>query len=163
MIVAVDFDGICVSNEYPSIGENIGAADVLRKIIDSGNDLILWTHRFNTYKHNNFMQSVVDEHHLDDAVNWFKNREIPLLGINENPNQSKEDAKHKGRGYQWSGSKMVYADVVINYYGIGVPLKFDYKISDLPIADWQKIESWLTDMKIIKPPKKADTLGGFSF
>lgn len=153
--IAVDFDGVCVSDEYPGIGKNIGAADVLRKIVDSGNNLILLTQRSNTYKINEHGQSVIDKRYLEDAVFWFKEREIPLYGINLNPEQEKEF-------HPMHGSKKVCADLIIDYYGMGVPLKYNYKISDKPIADWERIEQWLTNLNIIKPPKKKDGLGGFS-
>lgn len=154
--IAIDFDGICVSDEYPNVGKNIGAADVLRKIVDSGNNIILLTHRSNTYKINQKGQSVIDKPYLENAVFWFKNRDIPLYGINSNPEQDQEfHPKHN--------SQKVCAEIIIDYYGMGVPLKYDYKISDKPIADWERIEQWLTNLKIIKPKEKDDKLGGFSF
>ena len=33
MIIAVDFDGTCVSNEFPRVGKDIGAVPVLKKLI----------------------------------------------------------------------------------------------------------------------------------
>lgn len=33
MFIAVDFDGTCVANEYPNIGREIGAAEVLRGLV----------------------------------------------------------------------------------------------------------------------------------
>lgn len=146
-VIAVDFDGICVSDAYPNIGEKIGAADVLRKIVESGHKLILLTYRFNTYQRDFSDQPVVKDAYLDEAVRWFDYREIPLYGINSNPDQAKET-------HPWYKSKKVFANLVIDYYGMGVPLKYDYKISDKPIADWANIEQWLTDLKIIKPSTK---------
>lgn len=35
MIIAVDFDGTCVSHEYPNIGKNIGAALVLKALVNA--------------------------------------------------------------------------------------------------------------------------------
>ena len=31
MIIAVDFDGTCVTHEFPRVGAEIGAAEVLKK------------------------------------------------------------------------------------------------------------------------------------
>ena len=45
MIIAVDFDGTCVSHDYPYIGKEIGAAPVLRELVAAGHDLILFTMR----------------------------------------------------------------------------------------------------------------------
>lgn len=146
-VIAVDFDGICVSDEYPNIGSNIGAADVLRKIVDNGHKLILLTYRTNKYALGYSNQLIIQDAYLDEAVMWFDNRDIPLYGINSNPDQAKET-------HEWYKSKKVFANLVIDYYGMGVPLKYDYKISDRPIADWVKIEEWLTNAGIIKPVKK---------
>jgi len=41
MIMAVDFDGTCVTHEYPAIGRNIGAMPVLKWWIEQRNDIIL--------------------------------------------------------------------------------------------------------------------------
>ena len=45
MIIAVDFDGTCVSHDYPYIGKEIGAAPVLRELVSAGHELILFTMR----------------------------------------------------------------------------------------------------------------------
>lgn len=36
MIIAVDFDGTCVTHEFPRVGEEIGAAEVLKELTDKG-------------------------------------------------------------------------------------------------------------------------------
>ena len=41
MIIAVDFDGTCVTHKYPDIGEDIGAVPVLKELVDKGHRLIL--------------------------------------------------------------------------------------------------------------------------
>lgn len=56
-IIGIDFDGTCVTDLYPYVGDNIGAASVLRKLADR-NLLILYTVR--------------DGRYLQDAVDWFK-------------------------------------------------------------------------------------------
>ena len=43
--IAIDFDGTCVTHEYPNVGRDIGAAPVLRKLVENGHKLILWTMR----------------------------------------------------------------------------------------------------------------------
>ncbi len=45
MIIAIDFDGTCVTHEYPDVRRSIGAVSVLKKIIDNGHQLILYTMR----------------------------------------------------------------------------------------------------------------------
>lgn len=36
MIIAVDFDGTCVTHEFPRVGAEIGAAEVLKELPDTG-------------------------------------------------------------------------------------------------------------------------------
>lgn len=43
-IIGIDFDGTCVVDLFPYVGDNIGAASVLRKLADR-NLLILYTVR----------------------------------------------------------------------------------------------------------------------
>jgi predicted mannosyl-3-phosphoglycerate phosphatase (HAD superfamily) len=50
MIIAVDFDGTCVTHEYPRIGRDIGAAPVLKRLTDAGHKLILWTMRSTAFR-----------------------------------------------------------------------------------------------------------------
>ena len=57
LLIAIDFDGTCVTHAYPDVGREIGAPRVLHKIVDAGGQLILWTMRSGS--------------HLEDAVNWF--------------------------------------------------------------------------------------------
>ena len=45
MIIAVDFDGTCVTHEFPRVGEEIGAAEVLKELTDKGHKIILFTMR----------------------------------------------------------------------------------------------------------------------
>lgn len=69
-IIGIDFDGTCVTDLYPYVGDNIGAASVLRKLADK-NLLILYTVR--------------DGRYLQDAVDWFKYNHINLYSVNYNP------------------------------------------------------------------------------
>ena len=45
MIIAVDFDGTCVSHEYPKVGKDIGAVPVLKALVEIGHKIILNTMR----------------------------------------------------------------------------------------------------------------------
>lgn len=123
MFIAVDFDGTCVTHEYPDIGKNIGAVDVLKKLAKK-HKLILWTMRSNQ--------------ELKDAVHWFKYNEIPLYGIQENPSQ-----------HTWTNSPKAYAHLYIDDAGINCPLIYDTQISDRPFVDWVAVEKYLTSMHII--------------
>src|ERR1035438_6809858 len=108
LIFAIDFDGTCVKFDYPRIGGDVGAIPVLKKLIENGHKLMLWTMRGN--KPGNTT--------LDDAVNWFKKNDIPLWGINENPDQ-----KQSG----WTNSNKQHHDILIDDVALGCPLKQDYQ------------------------------------
>lgn len=54
-IIGIDFDGTVVTHDFPKIGKDIGAVPVLRKLVDNGHKLILFT-----------MRSDIDEVTSDD-------------------------------------------------------------------------------------------------
>ena len=115
-IVAIDFDGTCVTNEYPRIGKEIGAAPVLKKMTDKGIKLVLYTMR--------------DGKLLEEAVEWFKDNNIPLYGVNKTPGQ-----------YKWTNSPKIFANYYIDDAAIGVPLIFDP--GNKPFVDWEKLKPYL--------------------
>lgn len=117
MYIAVDFDGTCVTHEYPKVGKDIGAVPVLKKLTDSGHKIIL-----------NTMRSGKE---LADAIKWFIDNDISLFGANENPTQK-----------SWTTSPKVYADLYIDDAALGCPLKRDSSISDRPYVDWNEIEKY---------------------
>ena len=45
MKIGIDFDGTCVTHEYPKIGKDIGAVPVLKELVEKGHKLILNTMR----------------------------------------------------------------------------------------------------------------------
>ena len=128
MIIAVDFDGTCVTHEYPKIGkENEGCVDVLKDLVREGHKIILYTMRAGKY--------------LEDAVGWFKEREIPLWGINENPTQS-----------TWTKSPKIYANLYIDDAACGCPLIYN-ESENRPFVDWNTIKIMLLANGIIKHTK----------
>jgi hypothetical protein len=119
MYIAVDFDGTCVDHQYPDVGDDVpGAAEWLKKFVDAGAQIILWTMR--SHRANGKTESV-----LDDAIRWFYYREIPLLGINENPTQR-----------EWTYSPKAYANYYIDDAAIGCPLKENPRMGGRPYVDW---------------------------
>ena len=116
MTIAIDFDGTCVTHEYPKIGkENEGCVDILKELVREGHKLILYTMRSGkTLKH---------------AVDWFKERGIPLWGINENPTQS-----------AWTASPKIYANMYIDDAACGCPLIYDKSKSGRPFVDWNAVK-----------------------
>lgn len=123
MIIAIDFDGSCVTHEYPEVGRDIGAYPVLKKLVDAKHKLMLWTMRSGK--------------ELQDAVDWFKTRDLPLWGINENPEQS-----------SWTSSPKQYAQIYIDDAALGCPLKRGSK-GERVFVDWEKVEIILKNYKII--------------
>lgn len=126
MVIAIDFDGTCVTHEFPRLGKDIGAVPVLKELVNNGHQLILFTMR--------------SEKYLADAVNWFKKNEIPLYGIQTNPTQSK-----------WTKSPKAYAELYIDDAALGCPLLFDVGIenSGRHYVDWKVVREILINGKII--------------
>ena len=85
--IAIDFDGTCVTHEYPMIGREIGAAPVLKELVEAGHKLILYTMRSGK--------------ELEDAEAWFNGHSIPLYGVQCNPTQK-----------SWTSSPKCYAQPV---------------------------------------------------
>lgn len=61
MIIAIDFDGVIVKEEYPAIGPEIpGAVDAMKKLHADGHTLILYTCRAGA--------------HMFQAMRWLNDR-----------------------------------------------------------------------------------------
>ena len=118
-IVAVDFDGTCVAHEYPRVGRDIGAQPVLKKLAARGHLLILHTMRSGPC--------------LTDAVHWFEVNDIPLYGVNTNPDQ-----------HSWTSSPKPYANIYIDDAALGCPLTSDLSdVNGRPYCNWDAISSEL--------------------
>jgi hypothetical protein len=124
-IISIDFDGTCVTHDYPKVGKDIGSVKVLKRLIDKKHKLIL-----------NTMRS--DISYINDAIDWFKINDIPLYGINENPTQK-----------TWSNSRKIYSNYYIDDAAIGIPLKYDENLSLRLFVDWKKVEEILEEMNLI--------------
>ncbi|MFA6069808.1 MAG: hypothetical protein WC810_14590 [Janthinobacterium sp.] len=128
MVIAIDFDGTCVSHEFPLVGNEIGADVVLKELVEKGHQLVLFTMRSNRKKAKNTGDATIQNitgKFLDDAVNWFAKNEIPLYGIQSNPTQK-----------NWTTSPKCYAQLYIDDAALGCPLMFDETISNKPFVDW---------------------------
>ena len=135
MIIAIDFDGTCVTHEYPKVGRGIGAELVLKALTDNGHDLILFTMR-SAMRGISPVTNKEEDGGLSDAIKWFKDNDIPLWGINHNPLQ-----------YKWTGSPKPYAQLYIDDAALGCPLI--YGEHERPYVDWLKVEGMLVDMGLI--------------
>lgn len=149
MIIAIDFDGTCVTHEFPRVGRDIGAPRVLRRLIEAGHQLILFTMRSDLEPA--FWKKEVDQDnpeivkisgkYLTDAVDWFAENNIPLYGIQLNPTQAK-----------WTTSNKCYAQLYIDDAALGCPLVREEGFR--PYVDWMDVEVILEDSGIL-PVLKA--------
>lgn len=140
MIIAVDFDGTCVTHEFPYVGKEIGAAEVLKELTDKGHKIILFTMRShpNEINQNRTIDgNIISNDALQDAIDWFKKHDIPLFGVNENPTQK-----------DWSSSPKPYAHIYIDDAALGVPLKQD-SLSERPYVDWDIVKYHLHAKNIL--------------
>ena len=148
MIIAIDFDGTCVTHEFPKVGKDIGAITVLKELVNNGHQLVLFTMR------SDIKEPKSDSHeihakggkYLTDAVNWFKENEIPLYGIQINPEQT-----------TWTTSPKAYAQLYIDDAALGCPLLHgnfgenrEGFYFDRPHVDWASVREILLKQSIIK-------------
>lgn len=122
-IIAIDFDGTMVAHDYPNVGHDIGAVPVIKKLLAARHSIILFTMRTGDQ--------------LKDAVNWCKNHDIPLYGINNNPTQVK-----------WSSSPKVFANFYLDDAALGCPLMHDAK-TGRDHVDWKAMELLLASKSLI--------------
>lgn len=115
MVLCVDFDGTCVTHDYPRVGKDIGAVPVLKRLVKEGHQLILWTMRSGK--------------ELNDAIKWFEENGIELYGIQENPTQK-----------SWTSSPKAYAQIYIDDAALGAPLLTDPSLSNREFINWKVVE-----------------------
>jgi hypothetical protein len=125
MTINIDADGTIFTHDYPNIGKDIGAVPVLQELVNQGHQLILFTMRSGK--------------ELQDAVDWFKDNDIPLYGIQTNPTQKR-----------WTESPKSYAQLMIDDSALGCPLRIDKTLSERPFVDWGQVESLLIQKGILK-------------
>ena len=141
MTINIDFDGTCVTHSFPQIGKSIGSVPVLRKLTDAGHHLILFTMRSNRITFKNISEHIVPDttgRFLNDAIQWFIDNDIPLYGVQSNPDQ-----------HNWTESPKSYAEMMIDDSALGCPLKYDPQLSGRPFVDWVKVEEILFKSGVI--------------
>ena len=140
MEICIDFDGTCVTHEFPKVGKDIGAVPVLNKIADAGHNLILFTMRSDIEEVTSDDYGIHKQagEYLTDAVNWFIDNQIPLHGVNVNPTQ-----------HTWTKSPKAYGQLYIDDAALGCPLIYNPEISDRPFVDWAKVEEMLKTIGVL--------------
>lgn len=125
MDIAIDFDGTVVTHDYPRVGRELEhCAVTLRTLAANGHRLILNTMRGGK--------------ELQDAVAWFKERDIPLYGVNKHPEQD-----------TWASSPKVYASLYLDDAALGCPLTRDPHFHNRPFVDWTGVIWQLQQMNLL--------------
>ncbi len=137
LIIGVDFDGTCVTHDFPRVGKELPhCVNVLKKLVQAGAKLILWTMRSDLVgelsSNDPTISSKVAENYLEQAVNWFAERHIPLHGIQCNPDQK-----------NWTSSPKCYCHLYIDDAALGCPLMYYEDFSYRPWVDWLAVDKFL--------------------
>jgi hypothetical protein len=141
MIIGIDFDGTCVTQDFPAIGKDIGAVPVLMWLIECGHKLVLTTMRSDSMIVNTKNPDIYNKagDYLTQSVKWFENHGIELYGINENPTQK-----------EWTQSPKPYCHLYIDDTALGCPVKFNPKLSDKYFVDWERVQELLLKQGILE-------------
>jgi len=122
VIISVDFDGTVVDDSFPEVGTDLPlAVESLHEIVDKGHNIILFTMRGTTAK------SLSGNSVLEDAVNWYRERRLPLFGINRNPQQ-----------FAWTNSPKPHSDIFIDDRCACIPL-IQKRWMKAPGIDWETV------------------------
>ena len=140
MIIGIDFDGTVVTHDFSKIGKDIGAVPILRKLVENGHKLILYTMR------SDIEQVTSDDYnihkqggkYLSEAIQWFKDNNIPIFGVNKNPDQ-----------HTWTTSPKPYCHIYIDDAALGCPLMYDITKSNRAFVNWNRVQLILKKMKVI--------------
>lgn len=154
-IILIDFDGTCVP-ALPESGYSevdIGAEKVLKELVKEGHRLVLWTvrNRSRNNPYNYVSGRFRNETSLDEAEKWFRERNIPLYGVNEVPGE--EDFV----GY----SRKILGDFLIDDTSIGIPListviqyysynKEEIMTGSVRFVDWVEVRKILFNIGLLR-------------
>lgn len=141
MDICVDFDGTCVTHEFPRIGKDIGAVPVLKELVANGHNLILFTMRSDVDAPKSDNPEIVSEpgQYLSDAINWFKDNNIPLYGIQSNPTQK-----------EWTTSPKAYGQIYIDDAALGCPLVREPYTRERPYVSWPHVRQYFIESGLIR-------------
>lgn len=141
MDICIDFDGTCVTHEFPAIGKDVGAVPVLKDLVAAGHRLILFTMRCDQKKKKKVGGEtvVVEEKHLTAALTWFEEHGIALYGVQKNPTQR-----------FWTTSPKAYGHMYIDDANLGCPLIVPEGTDERPYVDWDAVRQMLQEKGILK-------------
>lgn len=136
LLVAVDFDGTIVTENYPAIGEEIpGALGTIQALQKNGHKVFLYTMR--GHPRNQEQRDT-----LQEAIDWLESRGVVMDGINRSPEQ-------------FSTSLKQFANVYIDDRNFGAPSRY---WNGLEVFDWQEVATWFLRIEAITP---SDFIGIF--
>ena len=102
MIIAVDFDGVLVEDQFPEIGPPKNEMiELVKRIIAAGHEAVLWTSRTDA--------------RLAEAVRWCMAHGLKFSAINDQAPSNKAKYQH----LYPNGTRKVYADLYIDDHNIG--------------------------------------------
>ena len=133
MAILIDFDGTCVTHEFPLVGKDIGAAQVLRDLVSNGHRLILFTMR-------------AEDCSIQPAIDWFAENGIALYAVQRHPEQHKFTSSPKALG-----------DLMIDDTALGVKL-YSCRLSR-DCVDWQWAAAELQRRGLLT----AEQVAGYDF
>jgi len=138
-VILLDFDGTCVTHDFPRVGRDIGAVPVLRRLLEAGHKFVLFTMRADREDYNPTDDDTIMDvtgPFLTDAVDWFKDNEIELYGIQTNPTQK-----------NWTTSPKAYGQLMIDDSALGTPMIYPIESGEgREYVDWDMLELLLEDM-----------------
>lgn len=124
MTIGIDYDGTVVEHAFPEVGKDLPfCVETLKR----------WQKEYGV---GYILSTMRDGALLDEAVNWFKERNIPLFGVQKHPTQ--ED---------WTESPKAHCRYMIDDRNVGQPLMADSR--GVPCVDWEKT------IEIFEPTLKA--------
>lgn len=134
MKIAIDFDGTCVTHEFPYIGKDIGAVPILKELVNKGHKLILFTMRSDGQEFGDV---------LTQAIKWFEVNNIELYSIQKDIGQE-----------NWTSSQKCYAELYIDDASLGIPLIYPENLflpeeKIRPYVDWEEVKELLIDKNIL--------------
>lgn len=131
MIIAIDFDGTLVENEYPKIGKfKKGAIETLAKLYNEGHYLIIWTCRSGRA--------------LSACEQYLKKNNVKYHIINQsNPENL--------AAHQWIDTRKVYADTYIDDKNLGFKVDWEKIYKDVQKLNgtyapyWKRLIYWFIE------------------
>ena len=117
MYICIDFDGTIVDHRFPEIGPPVpGAVEWMKEFQEAGAKLILFTMR---------SEGGRNPSALSWAVEYLKENDITLYGVNKNPTQ-----------VHWTSSPKAYGNIYIDDASFGCPL-IQPEGFNRPCVDWE--------------------------